>query len=549
MAHKQSSDENRMSEVVTSNILDLSNKEQKASYMHNDLLRYILLHMPHTDESKKELFDKLKSSTTKNDYAKHISQKFAEEYKSNEAIRWYTEDSFIYRDLNEALRKQYVDFLYGTRHFLVDLYQQLKQFHLNFDDTDILYRGVILQVDEAEALQKSKGKLVHFDQFISTSMDESVAKGFIKVDKLNRSNVPILFHINISSARACSRPDEEPIAYIEKLSQRPTEKEVLLPPISVFRLLCVEKKDDINARTQLWHIYLELTNARDQELQAVYEDLKKEIFISEKFPTNVVQLAKFLRRLDKIDLAEKYYHIALEDPIISRNYECLTTIYTDLALIHRINKNYRQALDFLEKAESNAKKLQINWFDRPFRMIMGNKALVFQYLGDYDQALKCTLQILSMDIEAGIQNTSEHATTLNNLGTFCMKLNSPEDAIKYFTKLLEIQKRTLSKNHPDIARTYNNMSAYYNKIGNNIEAKRCAREAENIKDKVLPQDHRSVAATKKNLGVAQLKSKQYDEAYDNFEQAGDILVSKKISRDDPELKEIEVAKNSALDAE
>ena len=273
--------------------------------------------------------------------------------------------------------------------------------------------------------------------------------------------------------------------------------------------------------------------------------IKKDVEIDPVFPTNIVQLAKLLRRLDKADLATKYYQIGLRDPIIGSNYVYQTVIYTDLALICRLKKEYKNALEYLKNAENSAQNLKIEWYDRPFRMIMGNRALVFKYLKEYRNALDCISQTLKMEQAAGVQNTVEHATTLNNLATLSIERGDLTNPIMHLERALEIQEKVLPKHHPEIARTYNNMSYFYNIIGNGKEAEKYAREASRIHAKVLPGDHQSVATTKKNLGAAQLQLEQYDEAYCNFEEAGDIW-SKTFSRNDPELKDIEAAKNIAL---
>ena len=121
--------------------------------------------MVQTDESRKELLNALESYTSNGSgFQKHISEKFRDEYKSGEALRWYSKESFLYQVVNNALRQQQkissndrqqknVEFLYGIRHFLIDLHKQLQDSHgRNVDFKKPLYRGLKLGEDEATAL-------------------------------------------------------------------------------------------------------------------------------------------------------------------------------------------------------------------------------------------------------------------------------------------------------------------------------------------------------------------------------------------------------------
>ncbi|CAF4674603.1 unnamed protein product, partial [Didymodactylos carnosus] len=83
-------------------IHDLNN--ENATFMWFQLLMEILLRMPQTMDAKNDMLDEARLFYKENDYELKIISEFDENYISNDAIRWYTRESFLYRLLNKALR-------------------------------------------------------------------------------------------------------------------------------------------------------------------------------------------------------------------------------------------------------------------------------------------------------------------------------------------------------------------------------------------------------------------------------------------------------------
>ncbi|CAF1685930.1 unnamed protein product, partial [Didymodactylos carnosus] len=81
---------------------------------------------------KNDMLDEARLFYKENDYELKIISEFDENYISNDAIRWYTRESFLYRLLNKALRTENIDIIFKFRFFIVDLYNQLKQEHIKF---------------------------------------------------------------------------------------------------------------------------------------------------------------------------------------------------------------------------------------------------------------------------------------------------------------------------------------------------------------------------------------------------------------------------------
>ncbi|CAF0818575.1 unnamed protein product [Adineta steineri] len=540
-----------LNDQLSVNILEWSDNEQRVTYMYNKLLRYILLHMPHTDASKGELFENIKAFTvhgTPNE--QHMSDKFVREYTGPEqAVRWYTVESFLFRQLNDSLRDQNIKSLYGMRYFLVDLHQQLQKLHLNFDRKQILYRGVMLRDDIVDKLRAGRGKLLHFSHFVSTSTSEDIAKGFTRAPA--GSQKAVLFSINIGSNADTIVVHENPIACIEKLSERPLEKEVLLAPGLIFQLKDVKPlEQSLDAKKKsfiLWKVQLELiSDDVDTNLKKLYQSFKEEIYIDERYPTNLANLSKLLRRLDQFDLAITFYQKALVDPPLNSDAAYRTTIFTDLSLIYRQKKDYANAMKELDKAAESAKNIKnLLPFDRPYRIIMSNRAIIYKYMENFDSACQCLIDTLEMENKAKIGDTQERATTLNNLASLQMSAQRYDDAMQNFHRVLDIQQKVLPSDHPEIGRTYSNMAACCNCMNSSTEAKEYGNKAEFIKSKSLPSNHQSVAVTHIELGMALKNLGQSEQAYGHLEEAAEIL-TQRYPRTDPVLQSLEEAKDSLL---
>ncbi|CAM4852394.1 unnamed protein product, partial [Rotaria magnacalcarata] len=86
---------------------------------------------------------------------------------SNQAVWWYTRDSFVYRLLNKALRVQNIDLLFLFRFFIRDIEVQLKQYQCS--SLVRVYRGQLMSTDELDQLKMSLGEYISVNSFFSLS--------------------------------------------------------------------------------------------------------------------------------------------------------------------------------------------------------------------------------------------------------------------------------------------------------------------------------------------------------------------------------------------
>ncbi|CAF1430131.1 unnamed protein product [Adineta ricciae] len=158
---------------------------------------------------------------------------FEKHYRAEEAIRWYSRDSFIYRPVNKALRIQNLAILFKFRFFIRDMCEQLKKLYLQqyFNEqakskepsTVRMYRAMKVSSTEYSRLRScAPGTIISISSFVSTSCNPDVAVSYLGND-LER-DIMLEIEIDIKSLNS----DVLPFADIHTFSAMPDEDEVLL---------------------------------------------------------------------------------------------------------------------------------------------------------------------------------------------------------------------------------------------------------------------------------------------------------------------------------
>ncbi|CAF1197137.1 unnamed protein product [Rotaria sp. Silwood1] len=200
-------------------------------------------------------------------------------YQSEQdAVKWYTYDSFLYRLLNEVLRTETVDHIFKLRYYIQDLHNQLalKQAdylkRLQRDNTSILklYRGQVMTRNEFENnFCANKGNLISMNNFLSTTTDRYVARFFASdgnVENLE-TQISVLYEIEIDTWL----PHSVPFAELGDQSFFEQENEVLFSMGAVFRI-----EETCEEHRYLWKVKLTLTTEEDEQWNVLTEHLSEE---------------------------------------------------------------------------------------------------------------------------------------------------------------------------------------------------------------------------------------------------------------------------------
>ncbi|CAF3379373.1 unnamed protein product, partial [Rotaria sp. Silwood2] len=264
---------------------------------------------------------------------------FERNYSPENAIQWYTKESFFYKDLNKALRnKNYNEMLlFGP--YIADIHLQLEKNRCK--NTLKVYRGQIMSKFEISKLKRFCRQLISVNSFLSTSLDKAYAEIY-KSDHLIDGQESVLFEIDANPQMAPTKP----FAKISELSNFPNELEVLFTAGTIFRL------EDMNNNNGLWNIKMTLYNEDDDERQKVFMYTKKRIDSEQR---NHSTLGKLLLNMGECSAAKLCFIRFLNE--LAENDPQRLDLYQDLADLEHRESETKKALQWLEKREELQKQI------------------------------------------------------------------------------------------------------------------------------------------------------------------------------------------------
>ncbi len=197
------------------------------SFMYTQILKEILLEMEHDEKSFKDFILFWRKHCIDNTVTLNVITEFERDYCPQSSIRWYTGEYFVYAMLNSALRKLEADTIINMGFFIRDLHQQLEELHQKqvgtyHGQSFIIYRGQGLSKMNFKKLLETKGGLMSFNNFLSTSNDPDVSRMFAESAAENKDMVGILYKMTIDPSVSST-----PFASIKDVGPFQTEEEIL----------------------------------------------------------------------------------------------------------------------------------------------------------------------------------------------------------------------------------------------------------------------------------------------------------------------------------
>ncbi|CAF1224345.1 unnamed protein product [Adineta ricciae] len=311
-----------------------STTEVRGQFVFSQCLIDCLLRMEYEEEDKTELIALCMDEYIDNDSEKARIDEFKTSYLPCRAIWWYTRESFVYKTLNAALRKQSIHMMFLYRSFIFDLWKQLADHQSKIELT--VYRSQLITKEELEILKGNVDQLISVNSFFSSSCNRDAALFLLGDTRLPIDSERVLFEI-VADFR---KVNTKPFANITMFSQFAQEEEVLFMLGSIFRI----KKVIEPAEDKVWVIQLELCSDEENDLVDVLIEMKSQ---NGSGKTNLRTLGKLLLRMGKIDHAEYYYQLFLDrlsaDALLRKN------LYEDLAevagLKHHLDANQQEIIN------------------------------------------------------------------------------------------------------------------------------------------------------------------------------------------------------------
>ena len=526
------------------------------SFMYTQIMKEILLTIHFEQQHIDEFIQHGRQALNNNSSQLKYVDQLAETYPKPTPIWWYTRESFLYPMLNRALRAMDVNLMVKLGFFISDLHRQIQELHREefssngFNQKFIVYRGQGMENKEFEKMVASKGGLISFNCFLSTSRDHQVSAVFAEGAVSNPQLVGVLFVMTIDPAL----PDT-PFASVAKVGALGAqEDEVLLSMNTVFRIGQIKQLDD---NPRLFRVELSMTSEKDDDLRLLMDRIREETF-PEKDGWS--RLGCVLWKMGESARAREVYNVILQQTTQER---VTRAIYNQLGMMASDLGQYEEAIGYykksirikekqnpcdhhgLAKSYNNIGNLYSSMGDYPKALSShkealaikqqslppthpdlassyGNIGLVYDSMGDYPKALLSHKEALVIRQQSLPPTHPDLASSYGNIGLVYDSMGDYPKALSSYEKTLAIQQQSLPRTHPDLANSYNNIGSVYSSMGDYPKALSSHGKALAIRQQSLSPTHPDLAMSYNNMGLVHENMKNYWKAYSCYERAVDI---------------------------
>ncbi|CAF3796830.1 unnamed protein product [Adineta steineri] len=483
------------------------------SFMYTQILKEILLTIKFGDEHFKDFITYCREVYEDDENELRNVNQLQTTYKNNIPIWWYTWDAFLYRMLNQALRLMDVDMIVRMGFFINDLHCDIQRLHSEqFDGhpsstTFTVYRGQSLSKEDFTEMTKTKGGLLSFNSFLSTSKNRNVSLNFAQQGATNPDLVGILFIISINSTDSTT-----PFSSVTDVSYFHTEDEVLFSMHTIFRIGDIKPIDGNN---HLYQVNLTLTNDNDQDLRTLTDHIRQETLPDQE---GWYRLGLLLKKMGQFNKAQEVYEVLLHQ---TTNESGKTPIYDQLGQIKYNQGEYQEALAYFEKSLAiRQKTLPSNHLD------LGNSydniGNVYYSMGDYPKALSSHEKALAIKQQSLPSNHPGLGNSYNNIGVVYNSMGDYPKALSSHEKALAIKQQSLPSNHPGLGGSYYNIGIVYRKVGDYPKALSNYEKALAIRQQSLPSNHPDLGGSYNNIGLVYENMGNYAKAHSFYERAVQI---------------------------
>ncbi|CAF3880488.1 unnamed protein product [Adineta steineri] len=498
-----------MSFVGTNKNLD----QLDPSFMYTQIIKEIILTIQFDQKHTQDYFDYCRDAFTGNTKELKNIQQLESEYHNKTPIYWYTCQMFMYPMLNRALRLLDGDIITHMGFFIGDLHRQIEQLHkeqyagTTAANAFTVYRGQGLSAEDFKKMSKTKGGLISFNNFLSTSKVRNISLGFAQRATINPDQVGVLFIMKINPAQSTT-----PFASVAGISKFQNEEEVLFSMHSVFRIQDIKQMGENN---RLYEVNLVLTADNDPELHRLADYIRKKSYPNDE---GWYRLGLVLYKMGQFDKAEDIYHILLDQ---TKDEENRANIYVHLGMIKNDQGKYEEALTLYEKSLAIYQKtLPPNHSN--LASSYNNIGNVHYIMGNYPKALSSHEKALEIRQQSLPPNHPDLATSYNNIGIVHKNMGNYPEALSSHEKAFEIWQKSLPPNHPDLAASYNNIGAVHNDMGNHPKALSYYEKTLEIDQQSLPLNHPDLAKSYGNIGNVHHNMGNYSKARTFYERAVQI---------------------------
>ncbi|CAF0720457.1 unnamed protein product [Adineta steineri] len=495
------------------------------SFMYTQILKEILLTIDFEAEHIKEFITYCREASAENEYNLHTIKKLESDYHNHIPIWWYTYEQFLYSMLNQALRLMDVDIIVRMGFFINDLHRDIQRLHSRqldgqqSDKTFTVYRGQCLSKEDFTEMTKTKGGLLRFNNFLSTSTSPGVSLCFAPQAATNPDLVGVLFVMSINPTHSTT-----PFASISDVSYFHTEDEVLFSMHTIFHIGDIKPIDENN---NLYQVNLTLTNDNDQDLRILTDRIRQETFLNQE---GWYRLGLLLIKMGQPNKAQEVYEVLLNQTTKENEK---APIYHQLGRIKRNQGEYQEALSHYRKAlKIRQQSLPPNHPD--LGDSYNNIGYVYKSMGDYPKALSYYEKAFAIRQESLPSNHPDLGASYSNIGFVYYNMGDYPKALSYYEKDVAILQQSLPSSHPDFGDSYSNFGLVYSKIGDYPKALSYYEKSLTIRQQSLPSNHSDLAVSYNNIGNVYKSMGEYPKAL-SFHEKGLAIRQQSLPPNHPQL--------------
>ncbi|CAF1272174.1 unnamed protein product [Adineta steineri] len=446
------------------------NATHNGAYFSYMLFIDFLKQIPSTYQAKDIMLNKCRDHFSQDGKQLERIEEFRGTYKQEEAIQWYTEESFLYHLVNRAFRTENIELWYLFRFYISDLCKQLEDVYQKQNCQTILtlYRGQSrLPTEELENFSSNKGGFLSTNAFFSTSKNIAVAKAYI-TDAPNTDDVKVvLFEITVdaSNLRNTIFVDINEHLGFGPSNKFPGEEEVLFNIGSVFQIENINFDDNLNA----WKIKMKATDECTDSIKERINSMKEKF----KNGNNNLLFGRLLLDMNQHTKAESYFQMMLK--ILPKSHSDLPLVYDYIGDLNMHTTNWNEAFKNFH---------------------------------------------LSYEIKKTKTHPNHHQTigiTLNSLGNYYKAICDRCQALKYYSKVLNCK-----INPYNIAITLLNISTIHIIEKNYNKALDLCLQARNIIQENFSNTYSAVIRCHRIMGDIYFAQEDYDQAKDFYFAAFDL---------------------------
>ena len=489
-------------EAVTERSLHILSKET-IDFMWFQLMMDALTHAPSNNHAKSDLTTESRAQYQLNKAVLEQIQSFDQSFQPDQALTWYTADSFLYRLINQSFRSKNIDEIFKYRYFIAYLHHQLSDLHrmqnINRNNKYVtLFRGQYMSQEEFDGLHEQE--FIAMNSFVSTTTYVAVA--LIYCDTPRPNMVAVIFQMDIDSETQTT-----PFADIHASSKIKDENEVLVSFGALFQIVSI---DDSNEDIYFVHLIMtsEIVDKSTKELTAY---LMVNWSKSEELSPMII-LANFMAEVGRYESAMYYYLIALDDLPDSISMDA-GTIHTNIGMILTDQYRYQEALIYHRKALYIYQRV-LDENDPLIAGVYNNVGYIHDHLQRNNEksepvsaALDARLALENYQLAMKIlehrptQDFEQLAKVYNNIAGIYYCASIFDQAVHYFQRALDLKQTYLPNNHRSFSVSHTNIGMLCLKLNRLSDALFHCRAAIRMKRRYLPNQHEEFAIAYSNLSV------------------------------------------------